>query len=229
MVAPRSSRAGAGPHPGFGVLLPIAAIALFAAIAYAVFNGQALTALDIELSKWLHARATPAMTRSMLVITQLHSTYAIACYGVLAAVLLWSRHARRRSATVFVCIGGGLLLNGLVKLAFQRARPTFEQPILTLATYSFPSGHVAASTIFYGLGVAWVFERTRSVAWRSAALIVAGLAIAVVAFSRMYLGVHYLSDVAAAFAEGVAWLTLCLGGLAAFWRGTPRAPEETPR
>jgi membrane-associated phospholipid phosphatase len=210
--APWSSRAGVGPRPGFGALLPIAAIALFAGIAYAVFAGHALTAFDMQVSAWLHARATPAMTRSMLAITQLHSTYAIACYGVLAAVLLWLRRDWRRITTVLACIGGGLLLNGLVKLA----------------TYSFPSGHVAASTIFYGLGVAWVFERTRSVAWRSAALIGAGLAIVLVAFSRMYLGVHYLSDVAAAFAEGVAWLSLCLAALAAFWRAAPRAPEETP-
>jgi len=226
--APRSSRTGVGDRLGFFALLPVAAIALFAAIAYAVFAGHALTAFDIQVSRWLHARATPAMTSSMLAITQLHSTYAIACYGVLAAVLLWLRRDWRGITTVFVCIAGGLLLNGLVKLAFQRARPTFDQPLLTLATYSFPSGHVAASTIFYGLGVAWVFERTRSFGWRSAALIGAGLAIALVAFTRMYLGVHYLSDVAAAFAEGIAWLSLCLGALAAF-RPAPPPFEDTPR
>jgi undecaprenyl-diphosphatase len=54
----------------------------------------------------------------------------------------------------------------------------------------------------------------------------AGLVIIAVAFSRMYLGVHYLSDVVAAFAEGVAWLAICVGALAAFWR---EAPAEAAR
>jgi undecaprenyl-diphosphatase len=54
-------------------------------------------------------------------------------------------------------------------------------------------------------------------------------AIALVAFTRMYLGVHYLSDVAAAFAEGVAWLALCLSALTAFWRRPPLIASATPR
>ena len=54
-------------------------------------------------------------------------------------------------------------------------------------------------------------------------------AIALVAFTRMYLGVHYLSDVAAAFAEGVAWLALCLGALTAFWDRAPTAAPAAPR
>ena len=57
----------------------------------------------------------------------------------------------------------------------------------------------------------------------------AAAAIALVAFTRMYLGVHYLSDVAAAFAEGVAWLALCLSALTAFWHRAPLAPEAPAR
>lgn len=229
MDAPRSAPARLGLRLGLGALLLIAAIAAFAAIADAVFAGHALGALDARIAGSLHARATPALTGWMLAITQLHSTYAIACYGVLAAAWLSLRRDRRRSATVIACIGGGLLLNGLVKHAFQRARPVFEQPLLTLETYSFPSGHVAASTIFYGLGVAWVFGRTRSAAWRGAALVGAALMIALVAFSRMVLGVHYLSDVAAAFAEGIAWLTLCLGAFAVFRRESLPPAEGASR
>ena len=119
-------------------------------------------------------------------------------------------------------MGGGLALNVLMKLAFHRARPSFDDPLLTLATYSFPSGHVAGSTIFYGLAVLWVFARTRRALWRVLALAGAVLMIVVVAFSRMALGVHYLSDVAAAFAEGVAWLAICVSAFAAFWREAPR-------
>jgi undecaprenyl-diphosphatase len=125
---------------------------------------------------------------------------------------------------IVVAVGGGLVVNVLMKLAFHRARPVFDDPLVTLSTYSFPSGHVAGSTIFYGLLVAWVFTRTRSPLGRAAAVVAALLLIVLVAFSRMYLGAHYLSDVCAAFAEGVAWLAICIGALVAFWRERPVEP-----
>ncbi|MBV9890259.1 MAG: phosphatase PAP2 family protein, partial [Rhizobacter sp.] len=111
----------------------------------------------------------------------------------------------------------------LLKLAFHRGRPSFDDPFVTLATYSFPSGHVAGSTIFYGLLVVAVFARTTSARWRALAVAGALLAVALVAFSRMLLGAHFLSDVIAAFAEGAAWLAIALGALAALRRGPPPA------
>lgn len=128
-------------------------------------------------------------------------------------------------STFALRVVGGMFLNVLMKLAFHRARPHFADPILILTTYSFPSGHVAASTIFYGLGAVSVFGQTRAVHWRVLAVIAAVVAIVLVAFSRTYLGVHYLSDVGATFAEGVAWVAFCLRALAAFWRKSGAGPN----
>jgi undecaprenyl-diphosphatase len=164
----------------------------------------------------------------MLVWTQLHSTVAVGAYAAVAVLVLAFERNWRRAALVVVAVGGGLAANALLKLAFHRARPTFDDPLLTLATYSFPSGHVAGSTIFYGLVVAAVFARTASARWRALAVVGALLAVALVAFSRMLLGAHYLSDVVAAFAEGVAWLAISGGALAAFWRESPRARTAEP-
>ena len=224
MQEPLSARARLGLQLGLGAVLLIAAAWLFGAIAEDVVTGDALTRLDVELAQWLHRRATPGVTRWMLIVTTLHSTVAIACYAAIAAALAGAKRDWRRIVTLAVCIGGGLALNVMMKLAFHRARPVFEHPLLTLTSYSFPSGHVAAATIFYGLGVVWVFGRTRRPRCRMLALFGALLAIVLVACSRMVLGVHYLSDVAAAFAEGVAWLALGLSGLAAFWRERAVAP-----
>jgi len=215
-----SRRAELALRLGIGALLLIAAAWLFGAIAEDVVNGERLTALDGEVAQWLHRRTEAPLTQVMLVVTNLHSTVAIACYGAVAAVWFAWRRRWRGLATVGVGIGGGLVLNVLMKHAFRRARPTFDDPLLTLASYSFPSGHVAASTVFYGLGVAWVFARTRRPRWRALAVIGALAMIALVAFTRMYLGLHYLSDVVAAFAEGVAWLAICLGALTAYWHRT---------
>ena len=214
---------------GPGALLFVASAWLFGLIAEDVMTGGHLTVLDAHVAEWLHLHASGGMTQFMLLVSLLHSTIAMSAYSLVIGGLAFRQRQWRRVSTLALCMGGGLLLNVLMKLAFQRARPEVAEPIITLTSYSFPSGHVAASTIFYGLGVVWVWRRTWALQWRLLVLIGAALAVLLVAFSRMYLGVHYLSDVAAAFAEGVAWLTLCLLGLAAFWPKTlaaPMAPVE---
>ena len=216
-----SRRAELAWRLGVGAALFVAAAWLFGAIAEDVATSDRLTVLDVVVARWLRAHATPETTRWMILITDLHSTVAVSCYLAVAAAALAWRRQWRDLATVVASMAGGLTLNVLMKLAFHRARPVLDDPLLTLASYSFPSGHVAGTTIMYGLLVAWVFTRTPHRLARAAAMVAAAAAIALVAFTRIYLGVHYLSDVAAAFAEGVAWLALCLSALAAFWRRAP--------
>lgn len=224
----RSPRAELALRLGVGALLLIAAAWLFGAIAEDVATSDRLTVLDVEVARWLRAHATPTLTHWMLFVTNLHSTIAVSCYAAVVAAALGWRRQWRTLATVFLSVGGGLLLNVLMKLAFHRARPVLDDPLLTLSSYSFPSGHVAGSTLAYGLLVAWAFTKTRRLRWRLLAIGAATGVIALVAFTRMYLGVHYLSDVVAAFAEGVAWLALCLSGLAVFWRRTSLEGRGAP-
>ena len=218
MPAQRSPAVRLALQRGAGALALIAAAWAFGLIAQQVVNGAPLTRLDAELASWLHRHAAPPWTTLMLAITHLHSTVAVSCYAAIAAIWLARQGRWRAFVTVVVTVAGGLTLNVLVKLAFQRPRPSFENPLLTLNSYSFPSGHVAGSTIFYGLLLAWVCRRTRRPGRRLAALAFAVVALGLVGLSRMVLGVHYLSDVVAAFAEGIAWLALCLTALQAFWR-----------
>jgi undecaprenyl-diphosphatase len=105
-----------------------------------------------------------------------------------------------------------------LKLVFYRPRPHFDDPILSLTGYSFPSGHTMAATVLYGvLAVLLVTKVKRQ---RSKVLIglAASLLIVLVGFSRMYLGAHYLSDVLGAIAEGLAWMSLCLTAIYSVWR-----------
>ena len=207
---------------GAGALVLIGAAFLFGTIAQQVVAGAPLTQLDADLANWLHRRVGSPWLELLLAITHLHSTVAVSCYAVVAAIVLARQQRWRSVVTVIVTVAGGLILNVLMKLTFQRPRPSFDDPLLTLDTYSFPSGHVAGSTLFYGLCVAWVYRRTPELHWRLAALAIATVALVLVGVSRMVLGVHYLSDVVAAFAEGIAWLALCLTALHAFWRDTAR-------
>ena len=218
MAAPPTEAADRRARLVAGALVFVAAASLFAAIAVAVKSGQRLVALDNEIAGWMHRHATLALTAWMRAVTDLHSTFAVACYAAAIALYQAWRRQWRWVATLVTCVGGVLALNVLLKNAFHRARPVFDDPLLTLATYSFPSGHVAGSTVLYGLFVIWVFGRTPRLHWRMLAVDGALLIVALVALSRMVLGVHYLSDVGAAFAEGVAWLALCLSVIALVWR-----------
>jgi undecaprenyl-diphosphatase len=218
MAAPPTERARLALRLGAAAVLMLVAAVLFGIVARDVVAGERITVLDLEIAHWLRAHATPQLTTAMLLFTHLHSTLAIGIYSAVAAAVMAMRGQWHRATTVLICIGGGLALNVLMKHAFRRGRPVLEEPLLTLSTYSFPSGHVAGSTLAYGLLVVFVFRRSRNLPARVLALVGAGMAIAAVAFTRLYLGVHYLSDVIAGFLEGVVWLTLCLSALAEFRR-----------
>jgi membrane protein DedA with SNARE-associated domain/membrane-associated phospholipid phosphatase len=201
-----------------GALLLIGASWLFGGISEDVLTGDPLTIVDLNVAEWFHAHATPLVTQFMMVFTNLHGVVAISSYAALLALyLVW-----KRDWYWLGCLGatvpGGMLLNVLMKFAFQRARPSFDNPLLTLPTYSFPSGHVAGTALFYGVLGAMLVSKITAWRWRVFIVFAAIALVLLVALSRVYLGVHYLSDVLAAFAEAVAWLSLCLMGIHTFWQ-----------
>jgi membrane-associated phospholipid phosphatase len=168
------------------------------------------TSIDLALATWLHAHATPGLTQVMLFVTNSHSNLAIDIMSAAIALVLWRARERVWAITLLAVVPAGLAVNVLLKHAFGRARPAFEDPLLTLDTYSFPSGHVAGATLFYGFLVAYFWRRLPNAAMRAAAIAAAAAMVCVVALTRMYLGAHYLTDVLAAAAWSLAWLALCL-------------------
>jgi undecaprenyl-diphosphatase len=104
---------------------------------------------------------------------------------------------------------GGKVVEFVLKDTVHRTRPQYAAAYLNGRSYSFPSGHTMGSTICY-LFIAYIIARRSSAAMTGRiAFAVAALIIVAVAFSRLYLGVHYPSDVAGGFAAGLAWLSLC--------------------
>ncbi len=201
----------------FGLVVVAIAIALFSYVASAVVNGGPLTIVDMHVARWLHAQSLPQVTQAMLVVTHLHDTIPITTAVALIAFYL----ALKRNWYWLVCVGVtvpfGMLLNVALSHAFQRVRPIFDDPLLVMTTYSFPSGHVAGATLLYGVLAALLVSRTRNQQWRIAIVLAAGAMVTMVAMTRLYLGVHYLSDVLAAFAEGIAWLAICGTSIQAWW------------
>jgi undecaprenyl-diphosphatase len=177
-----------------------------------------MLSLDASVADWLHRHPHELLTQFMLVVTHLHGIAGtIALSLAVAAFLVWRKHWYWLLALA-VSVPGGMLLNVLLKHAYHRNRPVFDDPLLTLGTYSFPSGHTANATLFYGFLAAFLVSRVRPWRWRAAICALALLMILLVGFSRMYLGVHYLSDVIAAFAAMLAWLAVCLNSVDALRR-----------
>jgi membrane-associated phospholipid phosphatase len=218
-VAARLSPEGAmGLHFTVGLAVIVVAALAFDVVAHDVVSGAAITRLDAQIAAWFHAHATPGFTRAMLLLTHANGLAGTGVMAALLAVWFAVRKDYHWLLVTLVAVPGGMLLNVFLKGLFQRHRPTFDDPLLTLATYSFPSGHTAAATVFYGLLACWVVRHVPRTGTRALAVAAAAVLIALVAVSRMYLGVHYLSDVLAAFAEGCAWLATCIMAVSALQR-----------
>jgi len=112
-------------------------------------------------------------------------------------------------------IGGGLL-DTAVKLAVDRPRPSLEEPIATAFGKSFPSGHAMSSIVVYG-SLLLVFFPVLSPVWRRRSLIGAVVLVLVIGFTRLALGVHYITDVLGGYVLGLAWLAASTAAFS-IWR-----------
>ncbi len=197
----------------------LVAVTLFLAIAWNVAAGTPLVALDTRIAAWLHAHASEALIAFLLAVTHLNSVLAIGLYSAVFGIVLARMREWYWMLTLAAAVAGAMLLNLLLKQAYERLRPRFDDPLIVLDTYSFPSGHTAAAVAFYGVLAAFLVSRFYDPRRRAACVAGALGAVALVAFSRMYLGAHYFSDVLAAVCASTAWLALCLAAGHALVRG----------
>lgn len=211
-----------GLHLTAGVLLMLFMGWAFAEIAEEVIEGEELTVLDEHLAAWMFQNHHPWVTGFMFFLTHWHSPFGILAMSAALAAWMWRRRERYWVAALVLSVPGGLLLNILLKYLFQRERPQFDEPLLTLATYSFPSGHASGAMLFYGFLVAYLVRSTHSKRGWALAAGIACMMVLLVAASRVYLGAHYLSDVLAAIAEGCMWLTICITSVSTLRRRRAR-------
>ena len=130
---------------------------------------------------------------------------------VLARARLW-----RQAIFLVVTTALGGILSTLVKIAVNRPRPSVLDPIITAHGKSFPSGHAMSSTVVYG-ALLLVFLPMVPRRWRPTAIVSTVLLVALIGFSRLGLGVHYLSDVVGGFVLGLSWLAVSTAAFS-IWR-----------
>ena len=213
-----------GLHLTVGLLVILAAGWWFADIAEDMSRNAATRLLDERVASWFHQHATPALTQIMRVVTFFGSVVFVAVASSCIAIFLIVRKWWYPLLLLTLAVGGGSLLNILLKHFFHRQRPVLENPLLTLTSFGFPSGHTMGSTLFYGVLAVFVAQSVPTWRRRVLAFWIAALAVALVGLSRIYLGAHYLTDVVGAVAVGLAWLAFCWTGVETLrkWRGRPR-------
>ncbi|HEX9172966.1 MAG TPA: phosphatase PAP2 family protein [Telluria sp.] len=226
LAARLSPEGETGLHLTVGLVLIVGAAWVFGSIAGDVVANASITVLDVWLAHWFRANASESFTGVLLFITHWHSQPGIAAMALALGAWLYRNRAHYWLLALAATVPGGMLLNALLKYVFQRARPSWEDPLLSLSTYSFPSGHTAGATLFYGLLASYIVVVNRSWSVRAAAVAAACAMVALVALSRVYLGVHYLSDVLAAMAEGCAWLAVCLTAFSTLRRRRAARAEQ---
>ncbi|WP_427913006.1 phosphatase PAP2 family protein [Ramlibacter sp. MMS24-I3-19] len=202
------------PHlrPAVAVAWMVALVLLFGMLAADLVLHGPITRLDAPISAWFGNHLRPSTTQLMLAVSAMHQTVAICIVAALLAIGLLSARQRHWVPLLLAAVPGGLVLNAVVKLGFERARPAFDHPLVHLTTYSFPSGHAAGATVWWGFVLALWCTRERSAAARTAGAIVAVALVGITALSRVYLGAHYPSDVLAGIVEGTFWLLACFSG-----------------
>ncbi|HOK47362.1 MAG TPA: phosphatase PAP2 family protein [Bryobacteraceae bacterium] len=189
-----------------GLSAAVFALFVFAWLADEMLKGDT-RAFDQSVRLAFNAHASPALTAAMRVFTFLGSPVAVAAISGVVAVLFYYWRWRRALLLFVITLAGAAVLNATLKLAFQRPRPpdTFFETA-TPASYSFPSGHAMLSVCLFGTLAVLVSPRLRSRAGQVAVWLAAIALVLAIGLSRIYLGVHYPSDVIAGYAAAVVWV-----------------------
>lgn len=193
------------------LLLFLAALAAFAWTAVTVETGGALASSDVRIESWLHLHSVPWIIEAAIIVSLLGAPSTLTVVSAVVCAMLLRKRSYDRSLDLAALVLGGNLLNYGLKHLIHRARPSFHDPLLVVSGYSFPSGHAMASTVFYAFGLGCVLSMTGP--RRNAAIGAGMVMIGLVCSSRVYLGVHYASDVLAGILEAIAWSTLVLTAL----------------
>lgn len=212
-----------GLHLIVGFAVVLATGILFTFIVREVFTADATLAADAWAQAVAQSMRSAWMTDLMRFASWVGAAWTLTVLSVGVGLLLYVRGSHRRLYAFAATMGGGSLLNVLLKLYYQRARPSDFPPLDVAHGFSFPSGHSMGSMLFFG-SLAYVLyfslEGDTRRRFGLPAVVLCALVTVVVGFSRIYLGVHFLSDVIAGFSGGLFWIGVCISGTEAWvrWR-----------
>jgi len=207
---PPAVEPGSGPLVGtalgIGLLAAAVALSLFVLLGYQVRSGEP-TGFDLTVRAWLRSLETPELSAVMWGASVYGAPLRLSPLGLAAAAAFLLRGWRRGALLVVVTLAGAWLLDTGLKTLFARARPeAFFDYYPAPQSFSFPSGHALFAVCFFG-GIAVLLSHRLQ--GRLAGILVWTLGLALIILigvSRVYLGVHYPTDVIGGFAVGIVWV-----------------------
>ncbi|AFY41555.1 phosphatase PAP2 family protein [Nostoc sp. PCC 7107] len=192
-------------NQGRSQLIPVTAAFSALSLGAALLHKNGLDSIILLAIQKLH---TPSLDRLMVGITSLGEPPLLLLSCLTWEATLLYRHRHLQATTFGIAAVGAISLNYLLKELFVRARPALWDYIINVNHYSFPSGHAMVSMVVYGcMGYSLAQEFPQ---WRSQIFTLTVILILAIGFSRLYLGVHWPTDVIAGYAVGLLWLTACV-------------------
>ena len=193
--------------PLVSLSVAVLSLFLFAWIADGVAHDRT-AGLDLAIRNQVHAYASPPVTSAMIFVSFLGGD-GLTAAAILSVIAFLAFHWRRAALWMVVTILGAVVLDLTLKYAFHRPRPVpFFVPVPY--TYSFPSGHSLFSFCFYGVLAGLLAGRMQSRLGRILVWTLAAVLVAAIGLSRIYLGVHYPSDVIAGYLAAALWVSTLL-------------------
>lgn len=201
--------------------VPIALTIIFGGLVTALAGDQFIDLAELVHTKstklqdfdgvihaWAVTKRTSSDTTFFLIMTTIGSPVGMMALAFIVAIVLAVKKRWRWIAYLAVTAGGGSLMNLELKHYFARARPDIAEMLRRASGYSFPSGHAMGSTVVLG-ALSYLAVRTATNwRWKAACLALAWTLIISISLSRVYLGVHWVSDVAAGILAGALWVTI---------------------
>lgn len=212
-----------------GLVVIGTAAMVFVELAEAMDTEETLGRIDEALTESLRRSVAPAVLQGFAAITRLGDVATLVGLGVVVGLLLLAARRFVLALGWGTALGGNGLLNPALKSLFERVRPLHEHGLVHEAGFSFPSGHTSGSVVAYGM-LAYVLMRLLPPRWHLPVLLTAVALAFGIGCSRVFLQVHWFSDVLAGFVSGSAWLLVCvLSSELLRWQVRGRPAVSAPR
>lgn len=184
-------------------IILISAIILFILITYAIFSDKIITLDETVHSHILNIR-TNSLTNTLIIITNISSAYALIVISIILLAIIKNKKIPLLISLNLVC---AFLTNHIAKLIFTRPRPIGIN-LIEESGFSYPSGHAMISMSYFGFIAYLLYKNQKNKITKSILIIMLLLTILTIGFSRIYLGVHYLSDVIGGFLLSIIYLII---------------------
>ena len=200
-------------HTVVGVILSVVFTVAFAQLFdFVQDHGKKVTPFDRSILYFMYGHRTHFLTVAATFLAHMGSPPVIAGLALASAIvgIFWHKVRGAAWTLPIAIIGAGVIIQG-VKLVIKRPRPSFFAPLLHESGFSFPSGHSLIAMVVYGLLGYFALHLCRNAGARLAIRILTVLVVVFIGVSRVYVGVHYPTDVLAGWIAGIPWLIACLG------------------